>query len=71
MIGGVLGGVPGSVRLAVNGSQPATPLENTERMVVRTGTLEIIVVDPLKVAEQLGDLATQLSGFCREFHGKR
>jgi hypothetical protein len=63
MIGGVLGGAPGSVRLAVNGSQPATPLENTERMVVRTGTLEIIVVDPLQAAEQLRDLATHLSGF--------
>ena len=63
MIGGVLGSVPGSVRLAVNGSQPATPLENTERMVVRTGTLEIIVVDPLQAAEQLRDLATHLSGF--------
>jgi Domain of unknown function (DUF4349) len=63
MIGGVLGGVPGSVRLAVNGSQPATPLENTERMVVRTGTLEIIVVDPVQAAEQLRDLATHLSGF--------
>ena len=63
MIGGVLGSVPGSVRLAVNGSQPATPLENTERMVVRTGTLEIIVVDPLQAAEQLRGLATHLSGF--------
>jgi Domain of unknown function (DUF4349) len=63
MTGGVLGGVPGSVRLAVNGSQPATPLENTERMVVRTGTLEIIVVDPVQAAEQLRDLATHLSGF--------
>ncbi len=63
MTGGVLGGVPGSVRLAENGSQPATPLENTERMVVRTGTLEIIVVDPLQAAEQLRDLATHLSGF--------
>src|SRR4029077_11575768 len=63
MIGGVLGGQPGSVRLAVNGSPPAMPLENTERMVVRTGTLEIIVVDPLQAAEQLRDLATHLSGF--------
>src|SRR5205807_8233569 len=67
LIGGVLGGVPGSVpgsvQLAVNGSQPATPLENTERMVVRTGTFEIIVVDPLQAAEQLRDLATHLSGF--------
>jgi Domain of unknown function (DUF4349) len=62
MIGGLLGGA-GSVRLAVNGSQPATPLENTERMVVRTGTLEIIVVDPLQAAEQLRDLAAHLSGF--------
>src|SRR6266436_10218940 len=61
--GGVLGGVPGSVRLAINGSHPATPLENTERMVVRTGTLEIFVVDPLQAAEQLRDLATHLSGF--------
>jgi len=32
-------------------------------MVVRTGTLEIIVVDPLQAAEQLRDLATHLSGF--------
>src|SRR6266702_1051135 len=63
MTGGVLGGVPGSVQLAVNGSQPATPLENTERMVVRTGTLDIIVVDPVQAAEQMRDLATHLSGF--------
>ena len=63
MTGGVLGGVPGSVQLAVNVSQPATPLENTERMVVRTGTLEIVVVDPLQAAEQLRDLATHFSGF--------
>jgi hypothetical protein len=61
--GGMIGGVPRSVRLAVNGSQSATPLENTERMVVRTGTLDIIVVDPLQAAEQLRDLATHLSGF--------
>jgi hypothetical protein len=63
MMGGVPGGVPGSVRMAGNVSQPATPLENIERMVVRTGTLEIIVVDPLQAAEQLRDLATHLSGF--------
>jgi hypothetical protein len=56
-------GVPASVRLAVNGSQPVTPLENTERMVVRAGTLEIIAVDPLQAAEQLRDLAIHLSGF--------
>jgi Domain of unknown function (DUF4349) len=62
-IGGVLGAMPGSVRLAVNGSQPAARLENAERMVVRTGTLEIIAVDPLQAAEQLFDLATHLSGF--------
>lgn len=61
--GGVLGGVPGSVLLAVNGSQQATPLENTERMVIRTGTLEIIAIDPLRAAEQVRDLATHLSGF--------
>ena len=65
--GGMIGGVSGSVRLAVNGSQPATPLENTERMVVRTGTLEIIVVDPLQAAEQLRDLATHHSGFVVSF----
>jgi hypothetical protein len=63
MTGGVLGGVPGSVQFAVNGSQPATPLENTERMVVGTGPLEIIVVDPVQAAEQMCDLATHLSGF--------
>jgi hypothetical protein len=38
-------------------------MENTEGMVVRTGTLEIIVVDPLQAAEQLRDLAMHLSGF--------
>jgi hypothetical protein len=38
-------------------------LENTERMVVRAGTLEMIVVDSLQAAEQLRDLAMHLSGF--------
>jgi hypothetical protein len=61
--GGTLGGVLGSVRLAVNDSQPATTLENTERMVIRTGTLEIIAVDPLRATEQVRALATHLSGF--------
>jgi hypothetical protein len=32
-------------------------------MVVHTGTLEIIVVDPLQADEQSGDLATHLSEF--------
>jgi hypothetical protein len=42
---GVLGATPRSVRLAVS-AQTATRLENTERTVVRIGTLEIIAVDP-------------------------
>jgi len=67
VIGGVAGGIigngPGDVRLATSAQQPAEQLEDTERMVVRTGKLEIIAVDPAQTAEQLRDLAMRLSGF--------
>lgn len=63
-IGGTLGGVPGGVdRAAVDASRLASPSDNSERQVIRTGTLEIIATDPLQAAEQLRNLATHLSGF--------
>ncbi len=64
VIGGVVGGVAGNAppplpQGGVAGERP----ESTERMMVRTGRLQIIAADPLRVAEQLRDLAGQLSGF--------
>jgi hypothetical protein len=61
---GVIGGVPGNVRLAAdyNSNSDATG-EIIERQVIRTGSLEIIASDPLQTAEQLRNLAANFSGF--------
>lgn len=60
---GIVGGVVGGVATA-----PFTPLlassgERADRQVIRSGTLEIIAIDPLLAAERLRNLATHLSGF--------
>ena len=44
-------------------TRDASSTESSDRRVLRSGTLEIIAADPLHAAEQLGDLATRLSGF--------
>jgi hypothetical protein len=63
-IGDTLGGVSGGVSLAaVDGSRLARRSDETERQVIRTGTLEIIATDPSQAAEQLRNLTTHLSGF--------
>ena len=54
-----LGGVP---RASLE-QRPASSADQTERQVIRTGTLEIVATDPQQGAEQLRDLAAQLSGF--------
>ena len=63
-IGGVIGGVAGNPPPPAhrNSNSNASP-EIPERQVLRTGSLEIIVSDPLQAAEQLRSLAAQLSGF--------
>ena len=48
-----------SVRFEPRDASSAEP----ERLVIRSGTLEIIATDPLQAAEQLRNLATHLSGF--------
>jgi Domain of unknown function (DUF4349) len=67
-LGGSMGGVIGGVA----GNSPPPPLhlsnsnassEITERQVIRTGSIEIIVSDPLQTAEQLRTLAANFSGF--------
>jgi len=58
-----LGGVPGGVRPDSVDSRLESGVDNTNRQVIRSGTLEIIVTDPLQAAEQLRDLASQFSGF--------
>jgi hypothetical protein len=65
--GGVIGGAIGAhlqnVQMPVTAPQPPQQPEDAERMVIRTGTLQIIAVDPSHAAEQLRHLATRLSGF--------
>ena len=60
---GTLGGVPGGVRPDSVDSRLESEVDNTDRQVIRSGTLEIIVTDPLQAADQLRDLASQFSGF--------
>jgi Domain of unknown function (DUF4349) len=60
---GTLGGVPGGIRPVSGDLRPVSQVESTDRQIIRSGTLEIIVTDPLQAAEQLRDLATQFSGF--------
>jgi Domain of unknown function (DUF4349) len=63
-MGGVIGGVAGNAPpAAYHDSSSDASSEITERQVIRTGSLEIIASDPLRVAEQLRNLATNFSGF--------
>ena len=65
VIGGVIGGVGGTPppsAVAYNSPSNASS-EITERQVIRTGSIEIIVSDPLQTAEQLRTLAVNFSGF--------
>jgi hypothetical protein len=63
-MGGVLGGVAGNAPLAVAyNSRPNASPEIPDRQVIRTGSLEIIVSDPLQATEQLRSLAVKFSGF--------
>jgi Domain of unknown function (DUF4349) len=64
-MGGVIGGVGGTpppAAVAYNSPSNASS-EITERQVIRTGSIEIIVSDPLQTAEQLRTLAVNFSGF--------
>ena len=58
-----IGGVPGGVPPAPFARRTESPTANEDRQVIQSGTLEITVLDPLQIAEQLRNLATQLSGF--------
>ncbi len=64
VIGGVIGGVGGNpLPPAVRNSNSNASSEITERQVIRTGSIEITVSDPLQTAEQLRTLAANFSGF--------
>jgi Domain of unknown function (DUF4349) len=64
VIGGVIGGVTGNpLPPALRNSNSNASPEIPERQVIRTGSLEIIVSDPLQTAEQLRTLAVNFSGF--------
>lgn len=60
---GTIGGVPGGIDGISADARPGSPADNIDRQVIRSSTLEIIVTDPLRAAEQLRDLATRFSGF--------
>lgn len=60
---GTLGGVPGGIRAVSVELRSESEVDRTDRQMIRSGTLEITVTDPLQAAEQLRDLATQFSGF--------
>lgn len=60
VIGGVAGTPPPPARRNSNSN---TLAEVTERQVIRTGSIEVIVSDPLQTAEQLRTLAVNFSGF--------
>jgi Domain of unknown function (DUF4349) len=63
-MGGVIGGVAGTPPVAVAYKANSNPSpEIPDRQVIRTGSLEIIVSDPLQAAEQLRSLAVKFSGF--------
>jgi hypothetical protein len=61
--GGVIGGVPGKPLELARSKGRVDEDAGTERMLLRTGTLQIDVADPSRAAEQLRELAEQLSGF--------
>lgn len=58
-----VGGVAANVQHAAVEEQLGSSGDHAERQVIRSGTLEIIVTDPLQEAERLRDLATRFSGF--------
>jgi hypothetical protein len=59
---GIIGGMTKRIRSVRFEPRDASSAE-PERLVIRSGTLEIIATDPLQAAEQLRNLATHLSGF--------
>ena len=61
--GGALGGALGGAPRAAVEVRLASSADHTDRHVIRSGTLEIIVTDPLQAAEQLRNVAALLSGF--------
>jgi hypothetical protein len=63
-MGGVIGGVAGNPPPpALHNSNSNASSEITERQVIRTGSIEIVVSDPLQTAEQLRALTVNFSGF--------
>jgi hypothetical protein len=60
---GVVGGVVGGVSTAGFEPRVVSAAGRADRQVIRSGTLEIIAMDPLQAAEQLRNLAARLSGF--------
>ena len=61
--GGVIDGMTKRLRTVRFESRDASSVEYPDRQVIRSGTLEIIVTEPLLATEQLHNLATHLSGF--------
>lgn len=59
-IGGVVGGLGGA---ALDAGELAPQSDKADRQVTRSGTLEIVVTDPLHAAEELRKLAANISGF--------
>jgi hypothetical protein len=59
----MLGGVPRDVRPVTVEPRLAPSGDHANRLVIRSGTLEIIATDRLQEAEQLRNLAPHLSGF--------
>ena len=63
-VGGIVGGVPGGV--AANGRVSVSEMKDdgmAERQIVRTGTLNVVAVDPASVADQVRQIAERLGGF--------
>lgn len=60
---GVMGGVVGGLTQVSFTPRLEPRADQTDRQVVRSGTLEVVATDPLQTAEQLQVLATRLSGF--------
>ena len=60
---GIIGGTTERLRTVRLEPRDASSAEDSDRQVIRSGTLEIISTDPLQAAEQLRNLAMQLSGF--------
>ena len=60
---GKLGAVPGGIDGISADARPGSPVDNIDQQVIRSSTLEIMVTDPLRAAEQLRNLAAQFSGF--------